>query len=238
MATKKGSIQLYQAISGALISEIESAHYLAINDLAVHEDLVATGGKDTKVRVWIFGDLLCHSRHPCRHYHEFGEAQMEITAVKFAQMTAQRIFTTSLDKACRVYDVASKLMIKQIVAQASVLYLNVDVTETYVYLACDNLNVYQVPIKEPSQKKTMTHKKRITALCLSSDGQRLVTGDQGGLIYIWNLTTDDLQLKTFELHKDKGAITNLIALKRPLSLFGLTANMAAYEPNSMKALAR
>ncbi len=79
MATKKGSIQLYQAVSGALISEIESAHYLAINDLAVHEDLVVTGGKDTKTRVWILGDLLCHSRNPCRHYHEFGEAQMEIT---------------------------------------------------------------------------------------------------------------------------------------------------------------
>lgn len=85
-------------------------------------------------------------------------------------MTAQRIFTASLDKTCRVYDVASKLLIKQIVAQAAVLHLQVDVTETYVYLACDNLNVYQVSIKEPNQKKTMTHKKRITAVCISSDG--------------------------------------------------------------------
>jgi hypothetical protein len=50
------------------------------------------------------------------------------------------------------------------------LHLQVDVTETYVYLACDNLNVYQVSIKEPNQKKTMTHKKRITAVCISSDG--------------------------------------------------------------------
>jgi hypothetical protein len=56
------------------------------------------------------------------------------------------------------------------------------------------------------------------------------------LIYIWNLGSEDLQLKTFELHKDKGAITNLVALQRPLSLFGLTANMAAYEPNTIKAL--
>ena len=37
-------------------------------------------------------------------------------------------------------------------------------------------------------------------------------------------------LQTFELHKDKGAITNLVCLYRPLSLFGLTANMKAYEP--------
>jgi len=80
----------------------------------------------------------------------------------------------------------------------------------------------------------LTHRKRITALTLSSDGTRLVSGDQGGLIYIWLLETEDLQLKTFELHKEKGAITNLVTLDRPLSLFGLTANMSAYEPNSIK----
>jgi len=116
--------------------------------------------------------------------------------------------------------------------------MKVDLAETHVYLACDNLNVYQVPIKEPNQKKTLTHKKKITALTLSIDGTRLITGDAQGLIYIWLLTTEELTLKTFELHKDKGAVTNLVALERPLSLFGLTANMNAYEPNSIQALQR
>lgn len=41
-------------------------------------------------------------------------------------------------------------------------------------------------------------------------------------------------LQTFELHKDKGPITNLICIHRPLTLFGLTANMKAYEPVEMK----
>lgn len=36
-------------------------------------------------------------------------------------------------------------------------------------------------------------------------------------------------ISTYELHKDKGAITNLVPLYRPLSLFGLTANMKAFE---------
>jgi WD40 repeat protein len=88
-----------------------------------------------------------------------------------------------------------------------------------------------VPIKDPNQKKTLTHKKKITALTLSNDGTRLISGDSQGLIYIWLLTTEELTLKTFELHKDKGAITNLVALERPLSLFGLTANMNGYDPN-------
>lgn len=42
-------------------------------------------------------------------------------------------------------------------------------------------------------------------------------------------------LSTFELHKDRGAITNLVCVYRPLSLYGLTANMKAYEPTELKA---
>jgi len=49
-------------VTGALIAEIEDAHYLAINDLAVADDMVVTGGKDTKVRVWTIGDLFSHSQ--------------------------------------------------------------------------------------------------------------------------------------------------------------------------------
>jgi len=36
-------------------------------------------------------------------------------------------------------------------------------------------------------------------------------------------------ITTYELHKDQGHITNLIPIHRPLSLFGLTANMKAFE---------
>ena len=73
-------------------------------------------------------------------------------------------------------------------------------------------------------------------MCLSVDGQYLVSGDQSGLIYIWNISkvhlSDDAQsglISTYELHKDKGEITNLVAIHRPLNLFGLTANMKSFE---------
>lgn len=82
----------------------------------------------------------------------------------------------------------------------------------------------------------MTHKKRISAIALSNDGTKLVCGDIQGLIYSWNLLSEDLALRTFELHKDKGAITNLVAIDRPLSLFGLTASTTAYDPQPVKAL--
>lgn len=91
---------------------------------------------------------------------------------------------------------------------------------------------------EPNQKKTLTHKKKITALTLSTDGTRLISGDAGGLIYVWLLSHEDLPLKTFELHRDKGMVTNLVSLERPLSLFGLTANLNGYDPGQVKSLQR
>ena len=45
--------------TGAFISEIEHAHYLAINDLQIQNDVIATAGKDTKTRVWLLGDVMC-----------------------------------------------------------------------------------------------------------------------------------------------------------------------------------
>lgn len=138
-------------------------------------------------------------------------------------------------------------MIKQIQVHSQILRMEVDAIEMFVYLACDNLNVYQYSICASQdgthkQRKTLTHKKRVTAMALSMDGRHLVTGDAQGLIYIWALieeshgSSTSLPVQTFEVHKDKGAITNLVAINRPLSLFGLTANMQGYEPGEIKPL--
>lgn len=83
-------------------------------------------------------------------------------------------------------------MIKQIQVPSQILRMEVDAVEIFVYFACDNLNVYQYPICSAQdgtykQRKTLTHKKRITAMCLSMDGRHLVTGDASGLIYVWAL---------------------------------------------------
>ena len=74
-----------------------------------------------------------------------------------------------------------------------------------------------------------------------------MTGDSAGTIYVWNLAVEGDNsmggasrggrlLSTLEIHAEHGAITNLVPLTRPLSLFGLTANMQAYEPGELRPL--
>lgn len=82
-------------------------------------------------------------------------------------------------------------------------------------------------------------------MTLSVDNLQLISGDTAGSIYIWNLGVEgdnstsggnSALLQNLDIHRDYGAITNLVALNRPLSLFGLTANMQSYEPGELKAL--
>ena len=74
LTTKKGTILIFQMSSGACLAEIEDAHYLSINDIAVSNDFCVTGGKDTKVRVWLTNDLFVHQHTAAKPYHEFGDA--------------------------------------------------------------------------------------------------------------------------------------------------------------------
>lgn len=202
-------------------------------------------------------------------FAEFGDHTAEVTQVQFSKSSPHRAFSASLEKTFKVYDIAAKCTLKTIQAPSPINKLAIDVIETQVYLACDNQNVYAYSLELPTasavqqpqerQKRTLQHRKKVTAMCMTFDSQYLVTGDSQGLIYVWNVAAEHQGgstltspkggnaaatavngsnsgniLHTFELHKDKGPITNLLCIYRPLSLYGLTANMKAYEPTEFK----
>lgn len=53
--SKTGRLSVWEMATGELLGEIESCHYLEVSDLdiSINNDLVITGGKDFKVKVWI-----------------------------------------------------------------------------------------------------------------------------------------------------------------------------------------
>ena len=53
--SKKGTLTIWNGTTGQIIAEIESAHYMEINDLDIsndNSDFIITGGKDCKVKIW------------------------------------------------------------------------------------------------------------------------------------------------------------------------------------------
>jgi len=122
-------------------------------------DLIITAGQDSKVKVWNLCQLLStelesqneaqRSQPGC--YHEFSEHTGAVTCVRFSYgASLLRAFSSSVDKTFRVYDLPSRTTLKQIQMPASILRFEVDQIESSVFLACDNLNVYQVPLQGSS----------------------------------------------------------------------------------------
>jgi len=86
---------------------------LGITDLdispAPQQDLIVTSGKDSKVKIWISCNLLSNEASAIETalLCEFGDAASEVTQVKFSPISSSRVFSTSTDKVCRIYDTAA-----------------------------------------------------------------------------------------------------------------------------------
>ena len=179
------------------------------SDSSSQGDMIITAGQDTKVKVWMLTDLLNIAENTTNCYHEFDSHTGAVSSVKFSFSAGlQRAFSGSVDKTFRVYDLPGKMILKEIMMTSPISNITVDQLESSAFIACENLNVYQVPLTDQpidwqsisqsgqqggplsTRKRTLTHKKRITAMTLSVDGNQLITGDAGGVIYIWNLAVE------------------------------------------------
>lgn len=171
-------------------------------DVSVSGDMMVSGGKDFKVKVWIVTELYFGGKQS--PIAEFGEHTSEVTQVSFSKSMPGRAFSASHDKTFRVYDIFAKLTLKVIQAASPINKLAIDIIESQVYLACDNQNVYAysletsqvtstaqgVTTSSEKHKRTLQHRKKVTAMCLTFDNQYLVSGDSQGLIYIWNIAAE------------------------------------------------
>lgn len=72
--SKKGVLSVWSAFDGNLLSEVDSAHFMEITDLDVSpfdSDMVVTGGKDNKVKVWLMQSILKEGTQQVGCLHEF-----------------------------------------------------------------------------------------------------------------------------------------------------------------------
>ena len=76
---KKGHLTLWSMQSGEVLADLESAHYMEITDLDLNEDMIITGGKDCKVKVWLISDFIRNDASKQLNWCEFGEHTAEVT---------------------------------------------------------------------------------------------------------------------------------------------------------------
>lgn len=143
-----------------------------------------------------------------------------------------RVYTCSEDKTCKIWDMFSGVEIRTYTCISSIQCMAVDAVESMIYLGCKNKNVYWFPIESSkegqSQKKAKrtlnAHRNEISSMSLTKNERYLVVGTTDGVLYIWDLDEEDKFL-TLETHKDKGEITNILPITKPLCMFGLNCKL-------------
>ena len=204
--------------------------------MAQEESLVLTTCVDGSVKLWVIADLIeaCQSKldndiiqKELQPIAEYKGHTNQITGA-YVNKFNSRVYTCSIDKSCKIWDMFSGVEIKTFTCISPIHCMAVDVLESTVYLGCMNKNVYCHPIEAskdanlPKKPKKIlnAHRNEITAMALTKNEKYLIVGTNDGILYSWDLDKDD-SFVTLEIHKDKGAISNIVPIQKPLCMFGL-----------------
>ena len=239
--TKEGRLNIWNSQSGRLIADA-SAHFETIKHISLSTDdsLILSASSGGSVKLWIVWDLIEASENKLTQTQDvFLKTEAESIA-EYKGHTNQitgaiinkfrtRVYTSSDDKTCRIWDLFSGTEIKTITCISPIRWMQVDQIESTVYLGCKNKNVYWYWIdavlsdinSKKSSKVLNAHKNEITTMALTKNERYLVVGNTDGVLYIWDLFEDD-EFKTLERHKDFGGITNIVPITKPIWMFGLS----------------
>ena len=67
--------------------------------------------------------------------------------MQFSKNGAHRLFSASLDRQFKVYDIAAKICIRTIQSQGGILRVVIDHSESNLFLGCDNNNIYHFSLE-------------------------------------------------------------------------------------------
>lgn len=243
--SSSGTVYIWNAQSGKLLAEVK-AHYEAIQHIALSSDdsLVLTTCSGGAAKLWVISDMLISSLDKVDNTDdklilsesepiaEYKGHNNQITGAWINPFDT-RVYTWSSDKTCKIWDMFSGTEIKTITCISSIRSMAVDKLESMIYLGCKNKNVYWFPIEtsagpnqvsKKSKRILNAHRNEICTLSLTKNEKYLVVGTIDGVLYIWDLEQED-KFVTLETHKDKGEISNIIAITKPLWMFGLNCKL-------------
>lgn len=160
--TAGGQLQVWDALTGELL-RVWEAHYKAVSALAFTADgsFLVSGGEDAIVNVWLLGDCLAPADASesvsgssssggggeCTPYAQWSDHALTVTSVFCSPLgPAGRIVTASLDRTCRVWEVASKSLIASFVLPCGLHCAAMDPAETVIAAAGADGNIYSVPL--------------------------------------------------------------------------------------------
>jgi pre-rRNA-processing protein IPI3 len=228
----KENIYIWQISTGKMLTML-TKHYQNVNCIKFTDDgsHFVSGGEDGQVIVWnlsaVIGDRF--STDNIEALHVFSDHALPVTDLWIGIGGLSGLLaTSSKDRTCKIYDMASGTLLLSLVFQEIITCLTLDRIETSLFIGTSQGNIYHHRLQPPPRtreyhitnddeinNKFKGHTKGITCLAISLDEQTLLSGSEDFNVIIWNIQSRSL-LKILPF---KGVITNAIFMSSNKVMF-------------------
>lgn len=225
------TINVYQLATGAMLATI-SRHYQAVNVLRFTDDGThfISAGQDGMVLVWSLSHVVrVYQKQLLNTLYSFSDHALPVTDLYIGKGGMKALFcSVSADRSCKLYDLSSGTMLLNLVFQEPLSSVTMGSLESSVFLGTSEGPIYSVNLLSPPRTKEyhvdrkqqqkhafLGHKKAVTCLSVSIDGETLLSGGADENVFLWH--TKSRQLLRVIPHK--GTVTNAKFVLAPKAMF-------------------
>lgn len=227
-------IYIWKISSGDMLAML-SRHYQTVSSLVFTDDgsHFISAGQDGMMLVWKLSSILTsagYSNQETAPLYSFSDHTLPVTDI-FIGKGGMRAFvaSVSLDRTCRIYDLASGTMLLNLVFPEALTSVTIDNLDTKVYVGTFEGNIFEFSLQSPPRTReyhlnheTLTtkqrfvgHKSAVTTLSVSLDGETLLSGGNDETVHFWHIPSKQI----IRSIPHKGSITNAKFMLAPKAMF-------------------
>lgn len=221
-------IYLYQTSSGRLLG-IGSRHFQPITVIKFCDDstLLCCGGEDGLVTIWNLASF-CFIDKSAEPFLSFSEHTLPVTDLMFFSGNLRsRVLSVSIDRTCKIYDLATKKIVLSIVFEVQLTCVTLSPVELELFVGNLEGEIHEFSLRSPPRTLEAHavkdennpifsgHVKAVQCLTSTIDSCHLISGSLDETIKIWHISSRQC-LRTIT---QKGPVTNILSLILPKSVF-------------------
>lgn len=227
-------IYIWKISSGDMLAML-SRHYQSVTSLVFTDDgsHFASAGQDGMMLVWKLSSILTasgYSNQETAPLYSFSDHTLSITDVFIGKGGMRALAASvSLDRTCRIYDLASGTLLLNLVFPEALTSIAIDNLDTKVYVGTIDGNIFEFSLQAPPRTReyhlnheTLTtkqrfigHKSAVTTLSVSLDGESLLSGSNDETVHFWHIPSKQI----IRSIPHKGPITNAKFILAPKAMF-------------------
>lgn len=222
------SFNVYNLATGANVATV-SHHYGNITALKFTDDgsHFVSAAQDCRVVVWSLAKTVLQKDN--KMLYEFADYTLPVSDIYVGKGGMKALLAAaSLDRSCKIYDLASGKMVLNVVFPVALSVLTLNALETELYVGDKKGSIFTCNLQSTPRSKEIHlhqgllvpntlkgHQKAVTCLSMSMDNETLLSGGEDEVVIVWHVKTRQ-QLKVIP---HKGPITNAFFLITPKLMF-------------------